>query len=158
MWKPASFTMDPSDLSELLGLHADVRCVLPVNVFGVPPDLAAIRDLCRPAGARILYDNAHGFGTEVNGERVPTEPDVQIFSFHATKALPAVEGGLIVSLNSETLSRAKRLRNHGLGSVPAETMPGFNSKMDEIRAVIGIQSLQHFPESLARRRAYGHRT
>jgi dTDP-4-amino-4,6-dideoxygalactose transaminase len=153
----ASFTMDPSHLSELLRRHEDVRCVVPVNVFGVPPDLAAIRDLYRSSDARILYDNAHGFGTEVNGQRVPTEPDVQIFSFHATKALPAVEGGLIVSADSETLSRVKRLRNHGLGSVPAETMPGFNSKMDEIRAVIGIHSLQNFPESLARRRAYGHR-
>jgi dTDP-4-amino-4,6-dideoxygalactose transaminase len=154
---PASFTMDSAHLTELLAQHADVRCVLPVNVFGVPPDLAAIRACCHSSGGRILYDNAHGFGTETNGQRLAPEPDVQTFSFHATKTLPAVEGGLIVTQDSGILSRVRRMRNHGLGAVPAEMIPGFNSKMDEIRAVIGLHSLRHFPDSLARRRAYGHR-
>jgi dTDP-4-amino-4,6-dideoxygalactose transaminase len=154
---PASFTMDPAHLARLLLEHADVRCVIPVNVFGVPPALDALNRSCRRAGTKMIYDNAHGFGTESNGRRVPPEPDAQIFSFHATKALPAVEGGLIVSADAAILSRVKRLRHHGLGSHPAEMIPGFNSKMDELRAVIGLQSLGHFSASLARRRASGLR-
>jgi len=152
-----SFTLDVKHLAELLAQQTAVRCVLPVNVFGVPADLPAIRKLCDRAGAKLVYDNAHGFGTEVAGLRIPEEPDVQVFSFHATKTLPAVEGGLIVSDNPDLLALTRRLRCHGLAPVAAEARPGFNAKMDEIRAVIGRNSLQHFPETLARRRAYGHR-
>ena len=150
-----SFTMDVANLEELMDGHPDVRCVLPVNVFGVPAELGAVRKLCDEHGAKLLYDNAHGFGTEVNGRRITTEPDAQIYSFHATKTLPAVEGGLIVSEGTELLSLVRRLRNHGLAQTPGQAVPGFNAKMDEVRALIGLCSLKHFPESLARRRAYG---
>jgi perosamine synthetase len=152
-----SFTLDVGHLAELLAQQTAVRCVLPVNVFGVPADLLAIRELCDRAGAKLLYDNAHGFGTEASGLRIPREPDVQAFSFHATKTLPAVEGGLIVSDNPDIIALTSRLRCHGLAPVAADARPGFNAKMDEIRAVIGRNSLRHFPETLARRRAYGHR-
>jgi len=152
-----SYTMDCAHLGELIARTSDVRCVLPVNVFGVPPDLRAIRSLCDGVGAAMVYDNAHGFGTEVDGRRVPGEPEVQIFSFHATKTLPAVEGGLIVSEDPALLSLVRRLRNHGLTQVASGFVPGFNAKMDEIRAVIGSCSLRAFPDALARRRSYGHR-
>lgn len=152
-----SFTMEPRCLADLIEQHNDIRCVLPVNVFGVPAQLAQIRRLCDSVNARMLYDNAHGFGTEVDDRRLQDEPEVQVFSFHATKALPAVEGGAILCKDPEVFSFAKRLRNHGLAPCQADTVRGFNAKLDEIRATIGIQSLQHFPEALSRRREYGNR-
>jgi dTDP-4-amino-4,6-dideoxygalactose transaminase len=152
-----SFTMDGAHLGELLERTSDVRCVLPVNVFGVPPDLREIRALCDRVGATLVYDNAHGFGTEVNGRRLAGEPEIQVFSFHATKTLPAVEGGLIVTEDPAILSSVRRLRNHGLGQVASDFVPGFNAKMDEIRAIIGTCSLRGFPDALARRRSYGQR-
>lgn len=155
--EPGTFTMAPGHLRELLEKESDVRCVVPVNAFGVPPDLAAIRELCVGTGARLIYDNAHGFGTEVHGSRVAEEAEVQIFSFHATKILPAVEGGAIVSKAPALLSRARRLRNHGLSPNVADITTGMNAKMDEIRAVIGLHSLRHFPVTLEERRRHGHR-
>jgi len=155
--EPDTFTLSTEHLRQLLLENADVRCVVAVNVFGVPPDLAAIRKLCDPIGAKLVYDNAHGFGTVDAGRRIAREPDVQTFSFHATKTLPAVEGGLIVSGDPEIVSMVKRLRNHGLASNQADAVAGFNAKMDELRAIIGTYSLKHFPETLARRRAYGDR-
>ncbi|MHA3771304.1 DegT/DnrJ/EryC1/StrS family aminotransferase [Verrucomicrobiota bacterium sgz303538] len=152
-----SFTMDPQILAKLLEQHRDVRCVVPVNVFGIPPDLAAIRQLCEQANAKLLYDNAHGFGTEMDGRRFQNEPDVQVFSFHATKTLPAIEGGLIVSDDPEVFSFAKRLRNHGLAPSHADTISGFNAKLDEIRATVGLHSLRNFAQTLSRRRKYGSR-
>ncbi len=154
---PHSFTIDPAHVTELVRRHSDVRCIIPVNVFGVPAELGPLRELCNETGARLVYDNAHGFGTEVKGRRITGEPDAQIFSFHATKTLPAVEGGLVVSQDPEITSRVKRMRNHGLGQTPAQAVPGFNAKMDEIRALIGTCSLKHFPETMARRRLYGKR-
>ena len=154
---PGTFTLCPRHLAALLKTHADIQCVVPVNVYGVHADLSGTRKLCDQYGAKLAYDNAHGFGTEAAGRRLPSEPDVQTFSFHATKTLPAVEGGLIVSDDPGVISMAKRLRNHGLAPNVADSVPGFNSKMDEIRALIGIHSLRHFAETLKRRRAYGHR-
>jgi len=152
-----TFTMDPGHLAQIIGNHKEVRCVIPVNVFGVPADLPAIRKLCDRAQATLFYDNAHGLGTEVHDRKIALEADAQVFSFHATKTLPAVEGGLVVSDNPKVVSVVKQLRNHGLAPNIDETVPGFNAKMDEIRAVIGIQSLENFPDTLERRRYYGHR-
>ena len=154
---PGTFTMDPAHLTRIVESHKDVRCVIPVNVFGVPPDLPAIRKLCDRAHAALFYDNAHGFGTEARNRKMAAEADAQAFSFHATKTLPAVEGGLVVSDSPAVISGVKQLRNHGLAPNIDETIPGFNAKMDEVRACIGIQSLKNFPETLERRRYYGHR-
>lgn len=155
--EPGSFTMDPTHLSELLKIHGRVTCVIPVNVFGIPPDLARIRSLCDKMGATLLYDNAHGFGTVDHGLRVRPEAQVQTFSFHATKVLPAVEGGLIVSENPHIMEQSRNMRNHGLAPNENDTRSGINSKLDEIRASIGKHSLEHFADTLSRRRQYGYR-
>jgi dTDP-4-amino-4,6-dideoxygalactose transaminase len=151
------FTMDPDHLRSLIKTTPDLRCVIPVNVFGIPPDLRWIQSVCEAAGTKIVYDNAHGFGVERHGYRFAPEADVQSFSFHATKALPAVEGGLVIAKDPAITARVRRLRNHGLGASLAETGAGINAKMDELRAIIGTNSLRNFPESLARRASYGHR-
>jgi dTDP-4-amino-4,6-dideoxygalactose transaminase len=152
-----TFTMDSHHLTELIQTRRDARCVIPVNVYGVPPDLRAIRAKCDGAGLKLLYDNAHGFGVETNGRRYAVEADAQIFSFHATKTLPAVEGGLVIARESALIAEVKRLRNHGLGASARECGAGFNAKMDELRAIIGANSLRTFAEALARRRSYGFR-
>jgi dTDP-3-amino-2,3,6-trideoxy-4-keto-D-glucose/dTDP-3-amino-3,4,6-trideoxy-alpha-D-glucose/dTDP-2,6-dideoxy-D-kanosamine transaminase len=68
-----------------------------------------------------------------------------------------VEGGAVLSGNAVLMATVKQLRNHGLAPNPLESSPGFNSKMDEIRAIVGTNSLVHFPEALARRRSYAQR-
>jgi len=155
---PDTYVMHPDHLAEILQTHPDVRCVIPVNVYGIPPNLPTIRSLCDSASIPLIFDNAHGFGTEIAGEKMPGEPDIQCFSFHATKTLPAIEGGMVIADDPTVLATVKQLRNHGLPPKPTDHYrPGFNAKLDEIRAVIGISALEHFPETLARRRTYGQR-
>jgi dTDP-4-amino-4,6-dideoxygalactose transaminase len=151
------FTMDPEHLAALIGKTRSLRCVIPVNVFGVPPDLKTIRGQCDEAGVKLLYDNAHGFGVETNGRRFAAEADAQVFSFHATKTLPAIEGGLVIAKDAALIAEVKRLRNHGLAAKVWQSGAGFNAKMDELHAIIGANSLRTFPEALARRRSYGVR-
>lgn len=152
-----TFTLDPGALGALLARETQVSVVLPVNVFGVVPNLPAIAMLARQAGAQLVYDNAHGFGAEVDGRRAPPEPVAQMFSLHATKVLSAVEGGLVVGADPSLLAAVRCLRNHGLADDPLRSTPGMNAKMDELRAATGSHSLLSFPEALARRRAYGTR-
>jgi dTDP-4-amino-4,6-dideoxygalactose transaminase len=105
----------------------------------------------------ILYDNAHGLGTISNGGKVRLEPGLQAFSLHATKMLPAVEGGLLYSADAEVRNAARQLRGHGLGTDPLASKPGYNLRMDEIRAQIGLANLAHLDGDLARRRDYAER-
>ncbi len=152
---PNTFTMSPTALAEILDREDDVACVIPVNVFGVAPDLAAISALCKTANAEIVYDNCHGFGSVINGQRILNEPRFQMFSFHATKVLPAIEGGALVSADLDLLQIARQKRNHGISSSDlCKSIVGTNAKMDELRAATGRHVLRRFPEALERRRGY----
>ncbi len=154
----STFTLCPRHLQSLLAQHPRVSLVVPVNVYGVPPDLDAVIGLAEAHGAQVLYDDAHGFGTEVRGERVPRLPVASCLSLHATKTLPAVEGGLVVSDDRALLGEIRRLSAHGL--VAAEltaSAPGYNARMDELRAAVGLESFASFAHSIGRRRDYAAR-
>jgi dTDP-4-amino-4,6-dideoxygalactose transaminase/nucleoside-diphosphate-sugar epimerase len=155
---PARWTLDPDALGEVLERERGVAAVAPVNVYGVPPDLARIAALAEAAGAALIYDNAHGVGTEQGGRRAPVEPRVQMLSLHATKVLPAIEGGLVLSPDARLLEELRRLRNHGLVTTNVHTSsPGYNAKLDELRAATGRHSLRRLDAALARRRGYAAR-
>lgn len=155
---PMTFTMSPDALAEVLEAHPDVVAVVPVNVYGVPPELAAIRRLADASGATVIYDNAHGLGTVQGGRRVSVEAPVQTFSLHATKILPAIEGGVVVSPDAAFLKEIRRIRSHGLvaGDVLASS-PGYNARLDELRAAMGLHSLKRLGDVISRRRDYAAR-
>lgn len=153
----ATFTMDVGKLEELLERDPDIGCIVPVNVFGVPAEMKAIERLSEHYGVPVVYDNAHGFGTEYLSSRTTPGVAVEVFSLHATKTLPAIEGGLAVSSDKKIIDEIRRLRNHGISGIREETAPGFNSKMDELRAIVGLSSLRIFEEALERRRSYALR-
>lgn len=152
------FTMDAECLRRILQRHADVSLVLPVNVYGVHPDLDAICAQAAEHGADVLYDNAHGMGTMVSGRSLPGGPRAQVFSLHGTKICPAVEGGLVASEDGELLEALRRLRAHGLHVDDLlRSTPGFNLKMSELHAAVGRHSLRGLPDAVARRRRYASR-
>lgn len=152
-----SFTMDAMKLEEILSRDSQIGCIVPVNVFGVPADMNAIERLAGRFGVPIAYDNAHGFGTECLGQRTTPGVAVEVFSLHATKTLPAVEGGLVISSEKKTVEEVRRLRNHGISGQRDGIAPGFNSKMDELRAIVGLSSIRGFEAALQRRRTYAAR-
>src|SRR5262245_45152177 len=155
--EPDTWTMSPAQLDRALAADPSIRLVVPVNVFGVHPDLGAIRRAIGARRASLLLDNAHGFGTEQGGSRCPREAPAQAYSFHATKTLPAVEGGAVVASDPRLLAEVRRLRNHGIASDPQASTAGFNAKMSELHAAVGLRSLQNVEGTLARRREYAER-
>jgi len=145
---PDTWTLDPRALEEVLDAHPEVRVVIPVNVFGVPPDIAGV------AGqTTVVVDNAHGFGSR--GRDAPAFACA--YSLHATKILPAAEGGLLTSGDAGLLETVRRLRNHGLAEDPLNSRPGFNEKMSELHAAVGLSSLRALKGALARRKEYAER-
>ncbi len=155
--EPDTWTLSPAHLRSLLAADPAIRLVVPVNVFGVPPDLRAIRRIVDDSNAVLMLDNAHGLGTECDGVRSACEPSVQTYSLHATKTLPAVEGGAVVSSDARLLAEVRRLRNHGLASDPLASTPGYNAKLSELHAAVALQSLHDLDTAVARRRQYAAR-
>jgi dTDP-4-amino-4,6-dideoxygalactose transaminase len=144
---PDTWTLCPRALEKVLNQHPDVEVVVPVNVFGVPPDIGDV------AGRKtVVADDAHGFGSRGGGVYTACA-----YSLHATKILPAVEGGLLTSGDAGLLGTVRRLRNHGLAEDPLDSRPGYNEKMSELHAAVGSSSLRALPDVLARRREYAER-
>lgn len=159
--EPDTWTLSPTHLKRLLAeqkaLGRPVAAVVPVNVFGVPPDLARVAELAKEAGAALVYDNAHGMGTVQDGRRLPVGPLVQAFSLHATKVLPAVEGGLLVTEDASFAAELRRLRGHGLAANLLDSTPGFNARMNELCAAVASRSLANLEVNVEHRRAYAER-
>jgi dTDP-4-amino-4,6-dideoxygalactose transaminase len=152
-----TWTLSAAHLRRLLAADPAIRLVVPVNVFGVPPDLAGIRRSLEGTDAVLMLDNAHGLGTEQAGLRCASEPAVQTYSFHATKMLPAVEGGAVVASDARLLAELRRLRNHGIAAEPQASTVGYNAKMSELHAAVALRSLQTLDGALRRRRQYAGR-
>lgn len=155
---PETFTLCSRRLKALVASTPGISVIAPVNVYGVPPDLAEIANIAASIGAKLVYDAAHGFGTQVAGRRIPAEPALTCLSFHATKTLPAIEGGAVVSSDPASIAEVRRLSQHGLvpGDLRAST-PGYNARMDELRAAVGLRALAELEANNARRRAHAER-
>jgi len=140
------------------------KAVIVVDQGGVPADLDAIRAFCEPRGIIIIEDSACGAGSTYRGRSVGAGADVTAWSFHPRKLLTTGEGGMLTTANAEWADRARHLREHAMSIsaadrqasvlAPAEvyTEVGFNYRMTDLQAAVGIVQLGRLPEIVARRR------
>lgn len=116
--------------------------ILPVHVYGKPCDTEAIQAIADKYGLKVIYDAAHAFGVEVNGESLLNAGDMSTLSFHATKVFNTIEGGAMVMHDEKTKQRIDYLKNFGFANEVEVVGPGINSKMDEIRSAYGLLNLK----------------
>ena len=116
--------------------------IMPVHVYGKPCNTQAIQDIADKYGLRVIYDAAHAFGVEVDGQSLLNAGDISTLSFHATKVYNTVEGGAMVMHDEKTKRRIDYLKNFGFAGETEVVAPGINSKMDEIRAAYGLLNLR----------------
>jgi dTDP-4-amino-4,6-dideoxygalactose transaminase len=140
------------------------RAVIVVDQGGVPADLAPIRELVDPRGIVVIEDAACGAGSTYRGRPVGATADVAAWSFHPRKLLTTGEGGMLTTANAEWADRARHLREHAMSIsaadrqasllAPAEqyTEVGFNFRMTDLQAAIGIVQLAKLPAIVERRR------
>lgn len=147
----ATLNMDVDDLSRILARHPDIRCVVPVHMFGLPVDSrridAVVRNFLPERTIEVVYDAAHAFGSNLDSLGT-----CSVFSLSGTKPLVAVEGGLLVSRDAELTDRARSIRNYGIASNYNATSRGLNGKFSELNAAVGLLNLEKFPDYLLRRR------
>lgn len=125
--------------------------IMPVHVYGKPCNTKRIKEIADTYGLKVIYDAAHAFGVEVNGESVLNAGDMSTLSFHATKVYNTVEGGALVMHDAETKKRIDYLKNFGFANEVTVVGPGINSKMDEIRAAYGLLNLRQVDAAIEAR-------
>ena len=149
--KADDFNLDPARIEA--AITPRTRAIMPVHCYGNPCDAAAIQDIADRHGLKVIYDAAHAFGVAKNGESVFAHGDFSTLSFHATKAFNTFEGGAIVSRTAAGKTAVDRLRNFGFqDEVTVDTL-GFNAKMSELNAAVGLIQLSHFERVRAARGA-----
>lgn len=146
---PATGNMDPEKIEA--AITPRTTAILPVHVYGKPCDTEAIQAIADKYGLKVIYDAAHAFGVEVNGESLLNAGDMSTLSFHATKVFNTIEGGAMVMHDEKTKQRIDYLKNFGFANEVEVVGPGINSKMDEIRSAYGLLNLKQVDAAITAR-------
>ncbi|MDE5774235.1 MAG: DegT/DnrJ/EryC1/StrS family aminotransferase [Muribaculaceae bacterium] len=147
---PATGNIDPERIEE--AVTPATKAIMPVHVYGNPCDTERIREIADRHGLKVVYDAAHAFGVEVQGESILNAGDISTLSFHATKTYNTVEGGALVCHSAEMKQHIDYLKNFGFAGETSVMAPGINSKMDEIRSAYGLLNLQYVDAAIAHRK------
>ena len=125
--------------------------IMPVHCYGKPVKMKHIQEIADKYGLKVIYDAAHAFGVEVDGESVLKAGDMSTLSFHATKVYNTLEGGAMVMHDEATKKRVDFLKNFGFAGETEVVAPGINSKMDEVRAAYGLLNLKQVDDAIEKR-------
>lgn len=145
-----SFGLDPADVEKRITARTVV--ILAVDPYGIACDYAGLMALAKRRNLKFLVDSAPAFGTAVDGRRIGSFADAQIFSFHASKAFNTMEGGCLCTTDAALIEKARAIRNFGQGHGADCAVAGFNGKMTEICALIGLEQLKTFEAAAQIRR------
>ena len=148
---PRTCNLDPEKIES--AITRNTTAIMPVHCYGKPCDIKGIQEVADKYGLKVIYDAAHAFGLEVDGESILNAGDMSTLSFHATKVYNTVEGGALVMHDEKMKRRVDYLKNFGFKNEEEVVAPGINSKMDEIRSAYGILALRKVDEAIQARRA-----
>lgn len=146
---PTTGNIDPNKIEA--AITPKTTAIMPVHVYGKPCDTQRIKEIADKYGLKVVYDAAHAFGVEVNGESILNAGDMSTLSFHATKVYNTIEGGALVMHDAETKKRIDYLKNFGFAGETTVVAPGINSKMDEVRAAYGLLNLRQVDAAIEAR-------
>lgn len=125
--------------------------IMPVHCYGKPCNTKRIQEIADKYGLKVIYDAAHAFGVEVDGESILNAGDMSTLSFHATKVYNTLEGGALVMHDEKTKKRIDYLKNFGFAGETEVVAPGINSKVDEVRAAYGLLNLKQVDAAITAR-------
>lgn len=147
---PNTCNLDPDKIEA--AITEKTTAIMPVHCYGIPCDTKKIQAIADKYGLKVIYDAAHAFGVQVNGESVLKAGDMSTLSFHATKVFNTVEGGALICHDAETKKQIDFLKNFGFNGETEVVAPGINSKMDEIRSAYGLLNLKQVDKAIESRK------
>ncbi len=165
---PSTYNIDPAALAA--AITPSTRAVIAVHLFGLAAPMDEIRALCEPRGIRIIEDAACAIATTYKGQPVGALGDIGCFSFHPRKVVTTGEGGAVTTNDPDLAAAVKSLRNHGTTGLPpvdqeahgpwtmsAFDRIGFNLRLSDIQAAVGVAQMGKLAQLVADRRATAYR-
>jgi dTDP-4-amino-4,6-dideoxygalactose transaminase len=159
---PATLNLTPDSIAAVLTERT--RAVILVDQAGIPADLSAVRRLCDPLGITVIEDAACAAGSTYHGQPVGSGAELAAFSFHPRKLVTTGEGGMVTTPDEAVAARLRMLREHGMNVSAADrhrsaqpiiehyVESGFNYRMTDIQAAIGLVQLRKLERMVTRRR------
>ena len=144
-----SYCISPADIRKRLS--AKTRAIIPVHLYGNAAEMDEIMDIAKEFNLFVIEDCAQAHGTEYKDRRVGSIGHLGAFSFFATKHMTTGEGGIITSNNSEWIALSKQIRSHGMVGRDDHTILGYNYRMNEMAAAMGLVQLKKLDEFNAKR-------
>lgn len=148
--EPDTFNIDPEKIEGLI--TEKTVAIMPVHVFGNPCEVDAIDAIAKRYNLKVIYDAAHAIGSTYKGKSILEFGDISATSLHATKLLNTGEGGGCVTTNNELHEKLKRVRFFGHNDEKDIVEDGFNGKMTEVHAALGLANLKYYDRVLADRK------
>ena len=139
-----TYTIDPDKIEDLI--TDKTKAILPVQLYGQAADMDKIREIAEKHDLKIIEDAAQAHGAEYNGEKVGTLGDIACFSFYPTKNMTTSEGGMITTNDEELAKKAQMFRAHGASERYHHDEIGYNFRMTDIAAAIGLAQLKVIDE------------
>jgi dTDP-4-amino-4,6-dideoxygalactose transaminase len=146
-----TLSIDPAKIEEKI--TDNTVAIMPVHVFGNPCDVEAIDVIAKKHGLKVIYDAAHAIGSIYKGKSLLEYGDVSATSLHATKLLNTAEGGGCITTNMDLHEKLKRIRFFGHNDKKDIVEEGFNGKLTEVHAALGVVNLKYYDEVLKDRKA-----
>ena len=157
---PEDLNLDPDQIESLI--TPKTRAIVVMHYGGFPCDMDRILDLARQHGLRLVEDACHGPLSEYRGRKLGTLGDIGCFSFFSNKNISTGEGGMLVTDDVDLAERARLLRSHGMTTLSYQRAighstrydvveSGYNYRMDDIHAALGIVQLGKLRHDIGRR-------
>jgi len=143
---PETLNIDPVRIESVISPRTEA--ILATHCFGNPCDIEAIENIAKKHGLKVIYDAAHGFGTNYKGKSIFDFGDVATTSFHATKLFHTIEGGAVFFKSKELMDVVGRMRNFGHDGFDKFRGVGINGKNSEFHAAMGLVNLKYMTQIL----------
>ncbi|KMQ51328.1 aminotransferase DegT [Chitinispirillum alkaliphilum] len=153
---PYTFNMSPEDLERVLKQNEDIKAILIVHLYGQCCDMGKICELASCYDVLLIEDASQAHGAMWNGKKAGSFGDVATFSFYATKNMTTAEGGMVTTSCEDIYRKAKILINQGMSIRYHHELIGYNYRMTNIEAAIGLCQLKKLDMFNARRREIAH--
>jgi dTDP-4-amino-4,6-dideoxygalactose transaminase len=139
--------LDPAKIEKLI--TPKTTGIIGVHVWGRGCDTEAIEAIAAKRNLKVMYDASHGFGCSKGERMLGTFGECEVFSFHATKFINCLEGGVIATNNDELAYQMRMMTNFGFTGYDKVEYLGINGKMNEISAAMGLTNLEAMEEIIA---------
>lgn len=141
-----SFNIDAEAVSDRLKEDPEIKALLIVHLYGQTCDMNHIMELVDEYNLILIEDCAQAHGAGYRGKKAGTFGDASIFSFYPTKNMTTSEGGMVVTDSEEIRDKSRQLINHGSSRRYYHQILGYNYRMTNIEAAIGLAQLKHLTE------------